>query len=56
MSKFVYPDSKITVLVILEKTEVASITGNAFFQSSEGENLVRFCFAKDDAFLLEGVK
>jgi len=32
---------------ILEKTNVASVPGNAFYKNG-GRNLVRFCFAKED--------
>ncbi|MBM3162231.1 MAG: pyridoxal phosphate-dependent aminotransferase [Chlorobi bacterium] len=40
-------------MYILEKTGVASVPGSAFFSGGRGENLVRFCFAKDDAVLDE---
>lgn len=33
---------------ILEKTGVASVPGSAFYNSEDGGNLVRFCFAKSD--------
>ncbi len=50
-----YPDSKTASLHILERTGVASVPGSAFYQSSAGENLIRFCFAKDDASLKDAV-
>ena len=38
---------------ILKKTGVASVPGSAFYHARGGENLVRFCFAKDDVELVE---
>ena len=35
---------------ILEKTGVASVPGTAFYENS-GDNLVRFCFAKEDVIV-----
>jgi aminotransferase len=41
---------------LLAKTGVASIPGSAFYRGSAGENLLRFCFAKDDDVLAEACK
>ncbi len=36
---------------LLAKTGVAAVSGSAFFRRGEGEDLLRFCFAKKDAEL-----
>jgi aminotransferase len=46
-------DSREKAMYILNKTGVASVPGRAFFSGSEGDNLVRFCYAKTDAELNE---
>ncbi|MCQ8105784.1 aminotransferase class I/II-fold pyridoxal phosphate-dependent enzyme [Methylomonas sp. SURF-2] len=51
-----FADAKTAALAILEQTGVASIPGSSFYRGSEGERLLRFCFAKDDATLHEAVK
>ena len=38
---------------LLAATGVASVAGSAFFRPGRGENLLRFCFAKQDAELDE---
>jgi len=38
---------------ILRETGVASVPGSAFFHDGGGENLVRFCFAKEEPVLVE---
>jgi aminotransferase len=38
--------SKAKAMYLLRKTGVASVPGSAFFHGQEGENYVRFCFAK----------
>ena len=50
-----YSNAKAAAMSVLEKTGVASIPGSAFYQGDAGENLIRFCFAKDDATLHEAV-
>lgn len=40
--------SKEKAMNILQKTKVASVPGSSFFNSNAGENMVRFCFAKED--------
>jgi aminotransferase len=51
-----FPNSKTAALNILEQTGVASVPGSAFYQGKSGENLIRFCFAKEDAILAEAVE
>jgi aminotransferase len=38
---------------LLKATGVAAVAGSAFFRNGRGENLLRFCFAKQDAALDE---
>lgn len=38
---------------LLARTGVAAVAGSAFFRPGRGENLLRFCFAKQDAELNE---
>jgi aminotransferase len=38
---------------LLAETGVAAVAGSAFYSSGRGENLLRFCFAKQDAALKE---
>lgn len=51
-----FPTAKAAALSLLEQTGVASIPGSAFYQGDAGENLIRFCFAKEDAILHEVVE
>ena len=51
-----YPTAKAAALALLEQTGVAGIPGSSFYQGSEGEGLIRFCFAKDDTLLREAVE
>ena len=39
-------NSKEKAMYLLNKTGVASVPGQAFYHDVNGENLVRFCFAK----------
>ena len=48
--------SKDKAMYLLSEAGVAGVTGNAFFQGSEGDGLVRFCFAKTDAELDEACR
>ncbi len=41
-------NSKQRAMYLLEQTRVASVPGSAFFHGSDGEELLRFCFAKKD--------
>lgn len=43
-------------MAILRETGVASVAGGAFYHGAEGENLVRFCFAKTDTELDEACR
>jgi aminotransferase len=44
-------DGKEKTLRLLEKTGVAAVPGGAFYHDRTGENLARFCFAKEDPIL-----
>jgi aminotransferase len=48
--------SKDKAMHILRKTGVACVPGSAFYHDKGGENLVRFCFAKDDKDLKEACR
>ena len=48
--------SKEKAMRILRKTGVACVPGSAFYHDKGGENLARFCFAKDDKDLDEACK
>jgi aminotransferase len=41
---------------LLAKTGVASVAGSAFFRPGNGEDLLRFCFAKKDKDLAEACR
>lgn len=56
ISHFAYPDAKTAALALLEQTGVAGVPGSSFYQGSEGEGLIRFCFAKDDETLYDAVQ
>jgi aminotransferase len=56
IARFGYPDARTAALALLEQTGVAGVPGSAFHQGKAGENLIRFCFAKDDATLREAVE
>lgn len=43
--------SKERAMYLLAQTGVATVPGEAFFHRSEGDNLVRFCYAKADSEL-----
>ena len=50
------PSSKEKAMFLLKQSGVASVPGEAFFQSSQGKNIVRFCFAKPDDVLDEACR
>jgi aminotransferase len=49
-------DSKQRAMHLLRKTGVASVPGAAFYHGQEGENLIRFCFAKTDADIADACR
>jgi len=53
VSKVPGQDSREKAMFLLRHARVASVPGAAFYHDSEGDNLVRFCFAKKDAELNE---
>lgn len=48
--------SKEKAMALLRETGVATVAGSAFYHGTDGENLVRFCFAKTDAELNEACR
>jgi len=48
--------SKEKAMFLLKHTGVASVPGEAFFHDEGGENLARFCFAKEDPVLDEACR
>jgi aminotransferase len=48
--------SREKALHLLHETGVASVAGSAFYHGEGGENLIRFCFAKNDADLAEACR
>ena len=48
--------SKEKAMFLLERTGVATVPGGAFYHNREGENLLRFCYAKTDAELSEACR
>jgi aminotransferase len=48
--------SKEKAMFLLKQSGVASVPGEAFFQSAEAKNIVRFCFAKPDDALDEACR
>jgi len=46
-------DSKEKALYLLKKTGVACVPGAAFYHDDSGENLARFCYAKENSVLEE---
>lgn len=49
-------DSKERAMYLLQKTGVACVPGEAFYHDDSGEDLARFCYAKDDPILDEACK
>ncbi len=50
-SRLGFATSREAAMHLLTTTRVASVPGSAFYRGPEGEKLLRFCFAKDDAVL-----
>jgi aminotransferase len=48
--------SREKALNLLHETGVASVAGSAFYHGGGGDNLIRFCFAKNDADLAEACR
>jgi aminotransferase len=44
------------VMHLLKQTKVTSVPGEAFYHDTAGEDLTRFCFAKEDAVLDEACR
>ncbi len=51
ISKIEGSTSKEKCMRLLERTGVACVPGESFYHGCGGENLARFCFAKDDDVL-----
>ena len=48
--------SKERAIYLLGKAKVACVPGEAFYHDEGGENLARFCFAKEDSVLNEACR
>ncbi len=48
--------SKEKAMFLLNQTGVAAVPGEAFYANGKGDNLVRFCFAKDDDIVDEACR
>jgi aminotransferase len=44
-------DSKSKAMFLLNEIGIATVPGSAFYANRNGDNLVRFCFAKDNQTL-----
>jgi len=49
-------NSKERAMYLLQETGVACVPGEAFYHDDNGENLARFCFAKEDKVLNEACR
>ncbi len=49
-------NSKEKAMSLLHATGVATVAGSAFYHGRDGENLIRFCYAKNDADLEEACR
>lgn len=49
-------DSLARAMYLLEKTGVASVPGESFFKGTAGDEIVRFCFAKEDEVIEEAAR
>ncbi|HVR41963.1 MAG TPA: aminotransferase class I/II-fold pyridoxal phosphate-dependent enzyme [Thermoanaerobaculia bacterium] len=56
VSRLGFADSRSAAMALLEQTGVASVPGSAFYDSSAGDSLLRFCFAKDFEALAEACR
>jgi aminotransferase len=48
--------SKDKAMFLLSRTGIAAVPGEAFYHGTEGQNLIRFCFAKTDSELDEACR
>lgn len=55
-SKIPGKNSKAKAMYLLEKTGVASVPGEAFYDGEAGDNILRFCYAKTTTVLEEACK
>ena len=53
MSKIKGTNSRERALNFLSETHIAAVPGNAFYHDESGENMARFCFAKEDPVIDE---
>ena len=49
-------NSKERAMNLLQKPGVACVLGEAFYHDDAGEDLARFCFAKEDSVLNQACK
>jgi aminotransferase len=49
-------NSKEKAMSLLHATGVATVAGSAFYHGADGDNLIRFCYAKNDADLAEACR
>lgn len=56
LSRIAGEGSKAKAMNLLRQTGVACVPGEAFYHDATGENLARFCFAKEDAALDEACR
>jgi len=49
-------NSKEKAMSLLHSAGVATVAGSAFYHGADGENLVRFCYAKNDVDLAEACR
>lgn len=56
ISKVPGQNSKERAMNLLRQTGVASVPGEAFYHDDAGENLARFCYAKEDSVLEEACR
>jgi len=56
ISKIPGSSSKERAMHLLDKTGVACVPGEAFYHDDSGENIARFCFAKEDSVLQEACR
>jgi aminotransferase len=50
------PTAREAAFALLDRTGIAAVSGASFYQGPVGETLLRFCFAKDEAVLVEAAR